>query len=318
MNHLYKSLLVLNKFRGTNSFKSSLLISTRSYITSSSSCVISFKQNNISSTNNILNIYNSNKCRLVNNRYYSTSGTEGNIIKDFFNTKEDDSKKNQSIFIQTETTPNSDNLKFLPGIQVLPDGKYMDFPDFKSTQISPLANQLFKLDGVNRVFLSSNYISVNKEPDVEWSILKPQIFGTIIDFFHSGKEVLTDQPEVENSDTLILPEDDETVAMIKELIETRVRPNILEDGGNIQYVGFKDGIVMVKLQGSCSSCSSSQATLKGGIERMLMYWISDVRGVIAVTDNDLENINMDYFNSVDEKINNDSNNENNNNNTKSE
>ncbi|KAN0048225.1 hypothetical protein ACTA71_002620 [Dictyostelium dimigraforme] len=246
-----------------------------------------------------------------NNRFYCTTNNNNNgnkpkdMIEDFFKKPEDDgeTKKNNSIFIQTETTPNPDSLKFIPGVQVLEDGQIIDFYDFKTSQQSPLANNLFKLDGVNRVFFSSNFISVNKYPEHEWSILKPQIYGTIIDFYHSGLPILSD-PSLGNinADTTILPEDDEVVAMIKELIETRIRPTVLEDGGNIKYMGFKDGIVMVQLQGTCSSCSSSQATLKGGIERMLMHWISEVTGVIAVADDELNQINLDYFNSVDGNI----------------
>eukprot|EP01133_Synstelium_polycarpum_P004001 gene4001-4632_t len=212
------------------------------------------------------------------------------------------SARSKSLFIQTEGTPNPDSLKFIPGIPVMEPGKTYDFPDFKSSQISPLANSIFKLDGVNRVFFGPDFISVNKFPETEWALLKPQIYGTIVDFYHTNQPLMSETPSAENNDTLILPEDDEVVAMIKELIETRVRPTLLDDGGNIQYLGFKDGIVLVKLQGTCSSCSSSQATLKGGIERMLMHWISEVRGIMAVTDDELEKLNFDFFTNVDSEI----------------
>ncbi|KAK5580638.1 hypothetical protein RB653_000660 [Dictyostelium firmibasis] len=260
-----------------------------------------FFDNNSNNNRQNAIIYNNYSKRF----FCSNENKSKDMIDDFFNKKpeEGESKKNNSIFIQTETTPNPDSLKFMPGVQVLEDGQIMDFSDFKTSQQSPLANNLFKLDGVNRVFFSSDFISVNKYPENEWAILKPQIYGTIIDFYHSGLPILSD-PSLGNinADTTILPEDDEVVAMIKELIETRIRPTVLEDGGNIKYMGFKDGIVMVQLQGTCSSCSSSQATLKGGIERMLMHWISEVRGVIAVPDDELNQINLDYFNSVDDNI----------------
>ncbi|EGC35580.1 hypothetical protein DICPUDRAFT_20344, partial [Dictyostelium purpureum] len=201
----------------------------------------------------------------------------------------------QSIFIQTETTPNPDSLKFIPGVEVLSDGQIMDFPDFKSSQVSPLANSLFKIEGVNRVFFSSDFISVNKYPEQDWAALKPEIYGAIIDFYNSGSPILSEHSSDINTDTTILPEDSEVVAMIKELIETRIRPTVLEDGGNIKYMGFADGIVLVQLQGTCSSCSSSQATLKGGIERMLMHWIAEVKGVVAISDDELNELNLEYF-----------------------
>eukprot|EP01132_Coremiostelium_polycephalum_P002088 gene2088-2575_t len=251
---------------------------------------------------------NNNRCSYSSDNNNNTEKKENlseeqSVFQKLFANNGSEEPKSNSIFVQTETTPNPDSLKFIPGVAVLDGNRIIDFPDYKSSQISPLANAIFKLDGVNRVFFSSTFISVNKFPEAEWGLLKPQIFGTIIDFYNSGKPILLeDNLEAENSDTAILPEDDEVVAMIKELIETRIRPTVLEDGGNIQYMGFTDGIVMVKLQGTCSSCSSSQATLKGGIERMLMHWISEVRGVIAVSDDELDKLNLDYFNTVDQKV----------------
>ncbi|EGG20834.1 NIF system FeS cluster assembly domain-containing protein [Cavenderia fasciculata] len=249
-------------------------------------------------------INNNNQTRYYSSTTSTTEKEESELLKELFqkdNSPESDpTTKQNRIFIQTETTPNPDSLKFLPGVEVMEQGT-VDFPDFKSSQISPLANAIFKLDGVNRVFFGPSFISVNKFTETEWSILKPQVYGAIINFYHSGQPLLLEKPSAENNDTLILPEDDEVVAMIKELIETRIRPTLLDDGGNIQYLGFKDGIVLVKLQGTCSSCSSSQATLKGGIERMLMHWISEVRGIMAVTDDELDKLNLDYFNQVEKE-----------------
>ncbi|KAF2077112.1 hypothetical protein CYY_001559 [Polysphondylium violaceum] len=283
-----RNITTLNRNIVTKTPSASLLLS-------SSSTIINNRNNHLYTIRNYSTEANNNDSKDILNQFFKPEeeATDAN---------DDTQRNNENLFIQAESTPNPDSLKFIPGVKVLDEGKIVDFPDFKSSQSSPLANALFKLDGVNRVFFSSNFISVNKFTEVEWGILKPQIFGTIIDFYHSGKPIISEGSENENSDTTILPEDDETVAMIKELIETRIRPTVLEDGGNIQYCGFKDGIVMVKLQGTCSSCSSSQATLKGGIERMLMHWISDVRGVIAVTDDELEQLNLDYFNSVESTL----------------
>ncbi|KAM9990721.1 hypothetical protein ACTFIY_006754 [Dictyostelium cf. discoideum] len=311
--------MIINQLRNNVKRINSLSLSTFNKGSNNMKCLTSksfFNDNNNTQKTIYNNINNNNN----NNRFYCTSNNNNNnndskpkdLIDDFFKKSEDEgeTKKNNSIFIQTETTPNPDSLKFIPGVQVLEEGQIIDFSDFKTSQQSPLANNLFKLDGVNRVFFSSDFISVNKYPEHEWSILKPQIYGTIIDFYHSGLPILSD-PSLGNinADTMILPEDDEVVAMIKELIETRIRPTVLEDGGNIKYMGFKDGIVMVQLQGTCSSCSSSQATLKGGIERMLMHWISEVTGVIAVPDDELNQLNLDYFNSVDGNIENGKSNE---------
>ncbi|GAM17009.1 hypothetical protein SAMD00019534_001840, partial [Acytostelium subglobosum LB1] len=240
----------------------------------------------------------------TNNNTTEQQPNENDLLKELFSKdpKVNVESNQARLFIQVEPTPNPDSLKFVPGIEVMKPGQTMDFPDFKSSQTSPLANAIFKLDGVNRVFYGPDFISVNKFPENEWAILKPQVMGAIVDFYHSDRPLLSDSAQMSNSDTLILPEDDEVVAMIKELIETRVRPTLIDDGGNIQYLGFKDGIVLVKLQGTCSSCSSSQATLKGGIERMLMHWISEVKGIMAVTDDELDKLNLDFFNKVDSEI----------------
>lgn len=190
------------------------------------------------------------------------------------------SKRN--IFISIEKTPNPDSLKFVPDVQVLNEGETMDIPNQRAAMNSPLAIQLFRIEGVKNVFFGSNFISVGKDEEKEWAVLKPQIFQTIMDFFSSGQPVVTEAPVRE--DTAIQPDDSEVVQMIKELLETRIRPSVQEDGGDIVYKGFEDGIVFLQMQGSCSGCPSSTVTLKSGIERMLMHWIPEVNGVVAVED----------------------------------
>jgi len=140
-------------------------------------------------------------------------------------------------------------------------------------------------------------VSVNKKEDIEWHHLKAHIFGEIADYYASGKPLLNEEASSANTD--IEDEDDEVVAMIKELLETRVRPAVQQDGGDIVYRGFESGVVMLQLQGSCSGCPSSAVTLKSGIERMLMHWIPEVVGVMAVNDDDLEKINLEAFSKIE-------------------
>ncbi|RZC34994.1 Ras and/or Nfu N domain containing protein [Asbolus verrucosus] len=182
------------------------------------------------------------------------------------------------MFIQTQETPNPNSLKFLPGVQVLEQGQTIDFPTGQDAYCSPLGKLLFRIEGVKGVFLGPDFITVTKiDDDVEWKILKPEIFATIMDFFSSGLPVLTDA--VPNSDTQINEDDSETVQMIKELLDTRIRPTVQEDGGDILFIGYDDGIVKLKLQGSCTSCPSSIVTLKNGVQNMLQFYIPEVLGV---------------------------------------
>lgn len=139
------------------------------------------------------------------------------------------------------------------------------------------------------VFLGYDFISITKEESYSWSELKPIIYSELMEFFTTDQTILLD--EVPVSDTTILPDDSETVAMIKELIETRIRPSVQDDGGDITYKGFIDNVVFVMLHGSCSGCPSSSVTLKNGIERMLMHWIPEVSGVVAVeSDEDFQRL----------------------------
>lgn len=163
----------------------------------------------------------------------------------------------------------------MPDEPVLSSGGTLNFPSFRDAQRSPLAKELFKVEGVTGVFLANNFITVSKAADVEWHVLKPFVFSTITEFYESGEPVVReDGSDAQSSaNTDILEDDDEVVAMIKELLETRVRPAVQGDGGDIIYRGFEDGIVLLQLQGSCDGCPSSAITLKSGIERMLMHWV---------------------------------------------
>ncbi|XP_018322823.1 NFU1 iron-sulfur cluster scaffold homolog, mitochondrial-like isoform X2 [Agrilus planipennis] len=187
------------------------------------------------------------------------------------------------MFIQTQETPNPNSLKFLPGQQVLEPGQTIDFPNASSAQCSPLARLLFRIQGVKSVFLGPDFITISKiDDDVEWKLIKPEVFATIMDFFVSGLPVLSNATP--NPDTQIQEDDSEIVQMIKELLDTRIRPTVQEDGGDIIFRGFEGGIVKLKMQGSCSSCPSSIVTLKNGVQNMLQFYIPEVVAVEQVND----------------------------------
>lgn len=191
----------------------------------------------------------------------------------------------RSMFIQTETTPNDDSLKFIPGVPVMEEGT-AEFLDTKSALASPLAIRLMGIEGVKSVFYGPDFVTVGKDAETQWAVVKPEIYSILMEFFSSGQPIFRSEEDREAAgpqDTRILDTDSETVAMIKELLETRVRPAIMEDGGDIEYRGFTDdGHVQVKLKGSCRGCDSSTVTLKSGIERMLMHYIPEVKGVEQV------------------------------------
>ena len=180
------------------------------------------------------------------------------------------------MFIQTESTPNPATLKFLPGREVMGEGAVADFPSADTAGRSPLAKALFAIPEVSRVFFGSDFISVTKR-DGDWKHLKPAILGAVMEHFTQGHPLLeggADETEETFSD-----EDSEIVEQIKELIETRVRPAVANDGGDITFRGFKDGIVYLSMQGACSGCPSSTATLRHGIENLLRHFVPDVTEV---------------------------------------
>ena len=186
------------------------------------------------------------------------------------------------MFIQTEATPNPATLKFLPGRDVL-TGEPRDFRNSEVAQISPLATALFAVPGVDGVFLGSDFISVTKD-SADWNHIKPAILGVIMEHFLSGKPVIqTGEPEVDTSEGEFFEEtDSETVEVIKELLATRVRPAVAMDGGDITFKGFKEGTVYLHMQGACSGCPSSTATLKSGIENLLRHFVPGVEAVQQV------------------------------------
>jgi Fe-S cluster biogenesis protein NfuA len=179
------------------------------------------------------------------------------------------------MFIQTEPTPNPATLKFLPGRAVLATGT-LDMRDKAAAAQSPLAERLFGIPGVTGVFFGSDFISVTKT-DGEWQQLKPAILGAIMEHFMSDAPVLhSAQGADAGGDEFFASEDTETVATIKELIETRVRPAVANDGGDITFRGFKDGIVYLDMKGACAGCPSSTATLRHGIQNLLKHYVPDV------------------------------------------
>jgi len=184
------------------------------------------------------------------------------------------------MFIQTETTPNPASLKFLPGRIVLGAGT-AEFRDPSEADASPLAVRLFAVPGVAGVFLGGDFITVTKG-DEEWQHLKPAVLGAIMEHFLSGMPVLNQEPEAAGQAEFFADEDAETVATIKELIETRVRPAVAQDGGDITFQGFRDGVVFLNMRGSCAGCPSSTATLKHGIENLLRHFVPEVREIQEV------------------------------------
>jgi Fe-S cluster biogenesis protein NfuA len=179
------------------------------------------------------------------------------------------------MFIQTEATPNPATLKFLPGRAVL-DGGTLDMRDREHATQSPLAEQLFGIPGVSGVFFGSDFITVTKDAG-EWQQLKPMVLGAIMEHFMSGAPLLAQESTGEtDGDEFFEAADAETVAAIKELIETRVRPAVANDGGDITFRGFKEGVVYLNMKGACSGCPSSTATLRHGIQNLLRHYLPDV------------------------------------------
>ena len=190
------------------------------------------------------------------------------------------------MFIQTEATPNPATLKFIPGKTVLPTGT-LEYRDLAAAADSPLASRLFAIDGVSGVFLGQDFISVSKDATLAWQHLKPAVLGVIMEHYMSGAPVVAGAAPAEGAAADAGSEDfaaadQEIVDTIKELIETRVRPAVANDGGDIVFRGFRDGVVRLHMQGSCSGCPSSRATLKHGIENMLRHYVPEVVAVEQV------------------------------------
>lgn len=185
------------------------------------------------------------------------------------------------MFIQTESTPNPETLKFIPDGEKILENSTAEFKSqAQAATKSPLATQIFAINGVSSVFFGSDFITVTKSEAANWNHLKPEITATIMDFYVSNKEIMFEQKEEgknENNE-----EDSEVVKQIKELIEIKVRPAVAMDGGDIVFHSFEDGIVFLELKGACSGCPSSTITLKNGIENMLKHYIPEVEAVEQV------------------------------------
>ncbi|OJK00968.1 hypothetical protein ASPACDRAFT_117592 [Aspergillus aculeatus ATCC 16872] len=222
----------------------------------------------------------------------------------------------RTIFIQTENTPNPDALKFIPNHRVLPENFPTTFLEYLSPRStlapphpSPLAAQLLNVEGVTSVFYGPDFITVTKAADANWAHIKPEVFSLITQAVTSGESIVNtvakaggEASQGEEVDSLRFDEeDDEVVGMIKELLDTRIRPAIQEDGGDIEFRGFENGIVLLKLRGACRTCDSSTVTLKNGIESMLMHYIEEVQGVEQVMDPE-EEISMHEFAKFEQKL----------------
>lgn len=181
------------------------------------------------------------------------------------------------MFIQTETTPNPATLKFLPGQDVMGDST-ANFPNRESAARSPLATRIFEVSGVAAVFLGSDFVTVTTD-GADWQDLKPSVLGAIMEHFSTGQPVVEQEAAPAASSD---EDDDEIVVQIKDLLDTRVRPAVAQDGGDITFHGFEDGVVYLHMQGACAGCPSSTATLKHGIENLLKHFVPEVAEVRPV------------------------------------
>lgn len=227
------------------------------------------------------------------------------------------SLQSRNIFIQTENTPNPDALKFLPNHPILPlnlSSPFLEYLNPRDTLApphpSPLAAQLLSVDGVISVFYGADFITITKATDAQWNHIKAEVFSLITEAVSSGAPIVNTvsksnsdgSPDNASVDSLSYDENDsEAIGMIKELLETRIRPAIQEDGGDIEFRGFVDGMVLLKLRGACRTCESSAVTLKNGIEGMLMHYIEEVKGVTQVLDPE-EEVAQREFLKFEEKL----------------
>jgi Fe-S cluster biogenesis protein NfuA len=179
------------------------------------------------------------------------------------------------MFIQTESTPNPATLKFLPGQSVM-DAGTADFPSAETADKSPLAKRLFAISGITGVFLGNDFITVTKSGETEWDHVKPAILGAIMEHFQSGQPVIEGEQDAASAHAAHDGPDAEIVGQIKELLDTRVRPAVAQDGGDITFHGFERGVVYLHMQGACAGCPSSTLTLKMGIENLLRHYIPEV------------------------------------------
>jgi len=187
------------------------------------------------------------------------------------------------MFIQTESTPNPATLKFMPGQTVLEMGT-ADFPSAEGASASPLATRVFAVEGVTAVFFGTDFVTVTKADSVEWDHLKPALLGAIMEHFQSGQPVMEGGAQAASGHAEHTGEDGVIVDQIKELLDSRVRPAVAQDGGDITFHGFDRGVVYLHMQGACAGCPSSTLTLKMGIENLLRHYIPEVTEVRPVAD----------------------------------
>ncbi|MEX0348735.1 MAG: NifU family protein [Paracoccaceae bacterium] len=185
------------------------------------------------------------------------------------------------MFIQTESTPNPATLKFLPGQTVLDMGT-ADFPSADTAEKSPLAQRIFAVSGVTGVFLGNDFVTVTKAEGTDWDHIKPAILGAVMEHFQSGQPVINEGGAANSGHAEHTGEDGEVVNQIKELLDSRVRPAVAQDGGDITFHGFDRGVVYLHMQGACAGCPSSTLTLKMGIENLLRHYIPEVTEVRPV------------------------------------
>jgi Fe-S cluster biogenesis protein NfuA len=184
------------------------------------------------------------------------------------------------MFIQTETTPNPDTIKFLPGQPVAPGGRVEFRQASEAEGKSPLAARLFRIPEVKAVFFGSDFVSVTRKEDADWSLLKARVMADIMQHYLTGLSVLEDGAAPQKKTA---PQDEDVISsQIRELIETRVQPAVAQDGGHIDFVKFEDGVAYLHMQGACAGCPSSSLTLKSGIETMLKHYVPEVLSVEAI------------------------------------
>ena len=210
------------------------------------------------------------------------------------------------MFIQTQPTPNPTSLMFLPGKPVLETGSGRNFSTPREAMKSPLAKRLFLIDGVTQVFFGPDFVTVTKSDEYNWSVIKPDVFAAITEFYASNEPVIEEGDDEGSSPHAIHEDDDEVVAMIKELLETRIRPAVQEDGGDISFRGFdpETGVVTLKMMGACSGCPSSAVTLKSGIENMLMHYIPEVQSVEEAPEDEAEAESKRAFEALEKHLSN--------------
>ncbi|WP_187263136.1 NifU family protein [Pontibacter beigongshangensis] len=192
--------------------------------------------------------------------------------------------KEKVVSVYAEANPNPESMKFVMNVAFLPDGQSVDYPNLESALNSPLAQELFNFDYVSRVFIASNFVTVTKSTSIEWVKLIPELRAFLKSYVEAGGPIFTEMPVAKTTATAgsdTSPEDVELSQKIIDLLENYVRPAVEQDGGNITFKSYHDGVVTVHLQGSCSGCPSATVTLKAGIENLLKRMVPEVREVVA-------------------------------------